>query len=350
MGEQIGRHYFDARLAEALAEFFAGGSVADLGCGEGRYVRHFRQRGLTCDGFDGNPDTPRFEPSCQVLDLSRPVQLGRLYDWVLSLEVGEHLPAVYEEVFLDTLHRHNRLGIVLSWAVPGQGGHGHVNERPNWYLRARLSARGYAHDPTAEQRLRAAATYPWFPNTLMVFRRTREVRLRELEREPRIWCDETHPLLHRINRVGGLIDLLHCLPQPLRRVAEVGSFRGVSTEVLLLFSERVTAVEPRPVEAAFRHLAACYPGLDVVREASPAAARHVPDGALDLVYIDGDHNYEPVKADLLAWLPKVRPGGWVAGHDYTTALDQCGVVRAVNEVFGKPLRVFSDTSWLVAKP
>ncbi len=55
---------------------------------------------------------------------------------------------------------------------------------------------------------------------------------------------------------------------------------------------------------------------DIVRKFSVDAARDVADGSLDFVYVDGSHVYEAVMADLKAWAPKVKPGGWLAGHDF----------------------------------
>ena len=46
------------------------------------------------------------------------------------------------------------------------------------------------------------------------------------------------------------------------------------------------------------------------------AARLVPDGSLDFVFIDADHSAASVQADVEAWLPKVRPCGYVTGHDW----------------------------------
>jgi tryptophanyl-tRNA synthetase len=44
------------------------------------------------------------------------------YDWIISLEVALHIPEKYEAVYLDNILRHAKEGIILSWAVPGQGG------------------------------------------------------------------------------------------------------------------------------------------------------------------------------------------------------------------------------------
>lgn len=48
------------------------------------------------------------------------------------------------------------------------------------------------------------------------------------------------------------------------------------------------------------------------------------------IYIDGDHRYESVKADLETWWPYVQPGGILAGHDYMLPEHE-QVVRAVDE-------------------
>lgn len=61
-----------------------------------------------------------------------------------------------------------------------------------------------------------------------------------------------------------------------------------------------------------------YHGLDVVRPlvmSSIEAARIFADRSLDLVFIDGNHGYSHVKQDIRAWLPKVKVGGILCGHD-----------------------------------
>lgn len=55
---------------------------------------------------------------------------------------------------------------------------------------------------------------------------------------------------------------------------------------------------------------------EIIQEYSVEAAALFDDGSLDFVYIDANHAYEAVLADLAAWYPKVRSGGIVAGDDF----------------------------------
>ena len=71
--------------------------------------------------------------------------------------------------------------------------------------------------------------------------------------------------------------------------------------------------------------------LDLLELPSLDAAPLINDGALDLVFIDADHSYEGCKADIIAWRPKLRPGGWLMGHDYCPK-NFPGVVQAVDEL------------------
>jgi hypothetical protein len=72
--------------------------------------------------------------------------------------------------------------------------------------------------------------------------------------------------------------------------------------------------------------------VEVHRLTSLEAAPLFRDGELDFVYVDGDHLYEAVKADLEAYAPRVRAGGFLAGDDYGVAgWWHDGVTRAVDE-------------------
>lgn len=86
---------------------------------------------------------------------------------------------------------------------------------------------------------------------------------------------------------------------------------------------------------------------------SVRAARLLPDGGVDFCFIDGDHSYEGVTADLNAWWPKVRPGGTLAGHDYRGQEPWVvGLTPAVHDFFGVTGAAHPAvaTCWAVVKP
>jgi len=76
---------------------------------------------------------------------------------------------------------------------------------------------------------------------------------------------------------------------------------------------------------------------------SVQAAATFADGSQDVVFIDGDHTYDFVKADILAWMPKVKSGGWLCGHDYRP--EDPGVIKAVDELL--PNRTVKGSCWVV---
>ena len=89
----------------------------------------------------------------------------------MSLEVGEHLPKKYENIFIKNLHDNNKYGIILSWAIKGQPGHGHINCQNNDYIKKIFTDLGYINDVDAEKELRRKSSLWWFKKTIMVFRK-----------------------------------------------------------------------------------------------------------------------------------------------------------------------------------
>jgi cyclopropane fatty-acyl-phospholipid synthase-like methyltransferase len=168
-------HYTDWQLARAMVEFLKkekAQTVVDFGCGKGEYVSYFLENGFESIGYDGNPNTPILTKGVgEVLDLSQSFDLEKTFDWVVCLEVGEHLPHQYEGILIDNLMRHTKKGMILSWAVKKQGGTGHFNEQDNDYIKAIFALHGYDNDEEAETYLRQKAAAGWFHNTIMVFRK-----------------------------------------------------------------------------------------------------------------------------------------------------------------------------------
>lgn len=149
-------------------------------------------------------------------------------------------------------------------------------------------------------------------------------------------------------RIPDLLEVYKACHQP-RRILEIGCYRGVSTEFWLLHCEQVIAVDPWPIpEVRRQFLNRCghYPHLIRIEGYSPHVFRNrssYPFQELDMVYVDGDHDYEPVVADIKATLPYLREYGYMAGHDYYLP----GVQRALIELFHGPDEVYSDGSWSV---
>ncbi|GAB4813768.1 hypothetical protein N2152v2_000814 [Parachlorella kessleri] len=58
-----------------------------------------------------------------------------------------------------------------------------------------------------------------------------------------------------------------------------------------------------------------------LRNYTVEAAKQIPDGSLDYIYVDARHDYCGVMEDLETYWPKLRRGGILAGHDYLAAQD-----------------------------
>ena len=168
-------HIHDRSLANALIKFFqyeGVQSIIDLGAGMGNYTADFRNSGLFSNCYDGNPNTQKLSSGrCAIIDLSKELNLMP-HDWTLILEVGEHVPAEYEDILLHNIEKVNTKGVILSWAVEGQGGYGHINCRNNDYIKEKFASLGYINDETVEGDLREASTLWWFKESIMVFRKS----------------------------------------------------------------------------------------------------------------------------------------------------------------------------------
>jgi hypothetical protein len=82
-----------------------------------------------------------------------------------------------------------------------------------------------------------------------------------------------------------------------------------------------------------------------IRSKSVDASKLYSPQSLDFIFIDGDHSHDAVIQDILSWLPKVKSGGILAGHDYPTTH---GVKSAVDEIICKKYLQTADTNvWYV---
>lgn len=172
--------------------------VADVGCGEGWFSRQFAENGCavtavdrTLGGIDGVTLVDRTEGSVTFLQgdlvngdawayalasveparvVARPTvgERGFPYDLVVCLEVAEHLAAGAADAFVATLCALAPV-VLFSAAVPGQGGHGHVNEQWPAYWASRFET----HDRHVSGALRWIIwgddqVEPWYQQNLLV--------------------------------------------------------------------------------------------------------------------------------------------------------------------------------------
>ncbi len=144
-------------------------------------------------------------------------------------------------------------------------------------------------------------------------------------------------------------------------IVEVGTGGGHTSKYLLkkipdihlvevaYYPEDGSGKDTKAFETAWRNRIA--PFLDrvtVLEGPSIDVCGFVPDGFYDLVFIDANHSYENVLEDIKVWLPKIKKGGIICGHD-CNHIRFPGVKKAVEEVFGDKAiqEPFNDWIWYV---
>jgi hypothetical protein len=164
------------------------------------------------------------------------------------------------------------------------------------------------------------------------------------------------------NSVEGLYEMVNRYFKQDFVVVEVGSFQGTSTMLFSMFCKTVYSVDcydyPVPpsgripshdqtfvdAENIFLSRMNDMPNVIKVKKHSVDAALDFKDGSLDAVYIDAEHDYQNVLADVRAWKSKVKSGGIFCGHDWSLPfLSQI----LSNEQLINELNTYKDDSWSV---
>ena len=159
----------------------------------------------------------------------------------------------------------------------------------------------------------------------------------------------------RVNRLFGLNDLIKENLKLDSIICELGAHVGVSTSLFAYYCKLVYSVDVWTTigvdyipafESEFDAYMVNFHNVVKIKDTSVNASYRFMDGYLDAVYVDADHSYEAVKKDIKYWKPKIKKGGFIAGHDYFIELADTDVTKAVIEVFGEPDKVYEDSSWL----
>lgn len=157
----------------------------------------------------------------------------------------------------------------------------------------------------------------------------------------------------------GLLDLIKEIPNKGKMI-EIGTFTGESTVIFGDHFKEVIGIDPmledyddqdptsrfnfNEVLHMFNERTKNHKNISLVQKTSDDAVNDFTDESFDFIYIDGIHQYENVLRDIKNYLPKVKKGGVIGGHDLGPTW--VGIEKAVNEIFGGPDKVFKDTSWI----
>lgn len=87
----------------------------------------------------------------------------------------------------------------------------------------------------------------------------------------------------------------------------------------------------RPIFERWYHVLKSQFNDLIIKESTFTAHRLFEDQSVDLVFIDADHRYESVKRDITNWLPKIKPGGYISGHDINQTYTQQAVKETIEE-------------------
>ena len=175
-----GNWMVDTALGNHLRDnIFNGMNVVDLGAGLGHYGKIFREKGSPVKswvGFDGAMNVESATDGLvRFMDLTQPHPADERPcvkgDWVLSLEVAEHIPPQFTDHYIRNLRCSCTVGAVVSWAVPAQvGGLGHVNCKEEKDAIAAMERWGFFVDRNATEAAQAAADMSHFKRNTLVYR------------------------------------------------------------------------------------------------------------------------------------------------------------------------------------
>jgi len=171
-------HVHSTELSAWICEFlkdYKNERIYDFGCGLGNYLKDLQDSGFIYPvGFEGDiPKSKVFETvSVYKEDLSTPINIHKKGN-VISLEVGEHIPAEFQDVFIDNITGACNNYLITSWAIRGQAGFGHVNCLDNHEIIPEFEKRGFKYLPEESESARSIIQdyCHWFRNTIFIFKK-----------------------------------------------------------------------------------------------------------------------------------------------------------------------------------
>lgn len=141
-------------LGKLLREVLNPDTVIDVGCSSGIYLLPFKESGCYVLGIDGASGVGKEldidKGEFKVVDLRKPWTPPMRFDLSLCIEVAEHVPPEFSDLLVETLCKTSN-NIFFCAARPGQGGEGHVCERPREYWLEKFAKHGYGVHPKNDE-------------------------------------------------------------------------------------------------------------------------------------------------------------------------------------------------------
>ena len=154
-------------------------TVIDLGAGLGHYGKIFMEEHspvISWVGFDGAMNVQNATDGLvRYMDLTQPHAADERPcikgDWVLSLEVAEHIPPQFTDSFILNIRCSCHIGAVVLWALPSQtGGLGHVNTKHQKDAIEAMARWGFYVDEEATKAAQEAASMGHFKANTIVYK------------------------------------------------------------------------------------------------------------------------------------------------------------------------------------
>ena len=158
-----------------------------------------------------------------------------------------------------------------------------------------------------------------------------------------VWAGETtrHLLRKRKQLHLTLVDPWAAMPEPLRHTCSMGACCVSTAQMEKQYANVIDSLKFAQERVTVMRLELCE------------AAIKIPDASKDFVFLDADHTKLGTLCAMLLYWPKVKPGGWLCGHDMEHWYEVWGVRAAVEWWCAQNGQTFDQRAgdmWFIQKP